>query len=197
MSLKKVAVIFVEGATDKEFYIQLAAEIRKENGGSLDCDVEIINLAGIGHYKNYALRKFENEIKPKYKEAKISVALCFDTDVFEYGKVPPVNMKKVAKSLKEAGASFVTEVKAVRSIEDWFLYDADGLREFLKLDKKTVIQPHSGTSGLERLFKKAGKTYIKGGKCKGLIESLNMDKIYPHIKGEIDGIYRILCVKKK
>ena len=41
------------------------------------------------------------------------------------------------------------QVKAVRSIEDWFLYDTEGLRKFLHLPSKFQMKGYSGQKGLE------------------------------------------------
>ena len=79
-------------------------------------------------------------------------------------------------------------MKAVTSIEDWFLYDVEGLRDFLKLPKNFKISGYKGQKGLEKLFMKAKKTYIKGIHCNGLIEALDIEKILPHIYDEIENL---------
>lgn len=42
-------------------------------------------------------------------------------------KKPPVNWSKVIDMLKKLGAEEVFRVEAKSSIEDWFLYDIEGV----------------------------------------------------------------------
>ena len=80
------------------------------------------------------------------------------------------------------------QVKAVRSIEDWFLYDTEGLRKFLHLPGRFQMKGYSGQKGLEELFRKAKRTYIKGSACDELIKALDMSVIISHIGTEIKEI---------
>ena len=38
----------------------------------------------------------------------------------------------------------------------------------------------------------AGRTYIKGTHCKGLVDALNMEVIYPRIKDEVKGLEKMI-----
>ena len=95
----------------------------------------------------------------------------------------------VTKALQSKGADRIEQVRAEKSIEDWFLFDTDGLKQFLRIPMKTDITAYKGQRGLVQLFQKANKSYIKGIQCKGLVDALDMDKIFPHICGEI----RVIC----
>lgn len=121
---EKVVVIFIEGETEIEFYKRLVSVMRVHCGGRLTCSVELINASGIGRYKEKVLRIFEKRIKNKYPNGEFYVALCYDQDVFEMGKNPPVNWQEVKKAFLNSDASEVRLIKAVHSVEDWFLYDA-------------------------------------------------------------------------
>lgn len=186
---KTVLVIFIEGDTEVDFYNKMVASI-KEKAGRSACTVKIKNVKGVGNYQNRACRIFENGIKKNYPGYQYVIVLCYDTDVFLYSRKPPVDWDAVTKALKEKGADQVTLVRSNKSIEDWFLFDMEGLRSFLRISPKTKLPVYKGQKGLEQLFLKANKTYIKGVRCKGLVDALDMDKIFPHICGEI----RSICI---
>ena len=44
---KTLALIFVEGDTEVEFYKKMKEHLRQKNGGRLICQVEIHNLKGV------------------------------------------------------------------------------------------------------------------------------------------------------
>ena len=187
-----VVVIFVEGDTEVDFYKKLVAYLREKSGGRLRCKVDVKNVKGVGRYQSKVCRIFEKTIKVQYPGCKYKIALCYDSDVFEFSRKPPVDWAEITKLLKSKGADEVRLVKAVRSIEDWFLYDLEGLRKFLKLPKKSKMTGYTGQKGLEKLFLKANKTYIKGVRCNGLIEALDLDVIIPKIENEINQIVGLL-----
>ena len=150
MRMSKCLVLFVEGETEIEFYKQVVAHVRKLHPqGMFDTNIEYKCIKGIGGFKNEVLRKFVKDIKTKYKnDCVFKVVLCRDTDVFEFSQKPPVRWNEVEKALLENGAAEVIHVEACHCIEDWFLYDADGIISFLRLNKKTKV---SGKSGYEKL----------------------------------------------
>lgn len=185
---KTVLTIFVEGDTEVDFYKKMIASIR-EKVGKGRCSIEIKNVKGVGNYQSKVCRIFENSVKKKYPDYKYVVVLCYDTDVFQYSRKPPVDWNAVTKALSEKGADRIEQIRVEKSIEDWFLLDADGLKRFLGLSAKMGISAYKGQKGLVQLFQKANKSYIKGVKCKGLVDALDMEKILPHICGEI----HVLC----
>lgn len=187
---KTLALIFVEGDTEVDFYNKMKEHLRHKLGGKLACEVKIHNLKGVGQYQNTAQRIFEKRIKVDYppEEYRYHVFLCYDTDVFEYAKKPPVDWSKVIKMLKELGAHEVLRVEAKTSIEDWFLLDIEGLRSFLKIPRKVKLSGYKGQNGLRQLFLKANRTYIKGIRCAGLVDALDMNVIFPEICGQIHTI---------
>ena len=187
---KTLALIFVEGDTEVDFYNKMKEHLRHKLGGKLACEVKIHNLKGVGQYQNTAQRIFEKRIKVDYppEEYRYHIFLCYDTDVFEYAKKPPVDWPKVIKMLKELGAHEVLRVEAKTLIEDWFLLDIEGLRSFLKIPRKVKLSGYKGQNGLRQLFLKANRTYIKGIRCAGLVDALDMNVIFPEICGQIHAI---------
>lgn len=192
---EKVVVIFIEGDTEIEFYKEIIKIMRKHCGGKLACSVETENAAGIGQYKRKVLRIFEKRIKPKYPNAEFYVALCYDQDVFEMGKNPPVNWSALKKEFIQNGAKEVCLVKAVNAIEDWFLYDTEGVLQYLKLPKDTKVSGSSGPNKLETLFKKANRVYIKGHRTAGFVQALDVEKILFNICPSITSLCKLLGVK--
>lgn len=172
-------VLFVEGETEVEFYKKLIAHIRNEcQSTSVNIKFECKNVKGIGGFKKEALRKFLKEIVPKLKKDDIcTIALCRDTDIFEYSAKPPIKWETVRNDFKANGAKKVIEIKAKHSIEDWFLHDLDGILDFLNLPKGTKASGKNGCEKIKYLYRKANKMYYKGVKSKNLIDHLDMGKI--------------------
>ena len=167
MPMNKCLVLFAEGDTEVEFYKQVVANARKIHPmGRFDTSIEYRNVKGVGGFKNIALRKFAKEIKPKYTDDCVfTTVLCSDTDVFDFASKPPIKWNDVKKELESNGASKIIHVQAKRSIEDWFLYDTEGILGFLRLNKNTKISGKSGYDKLQRLYKQANKVYYCCGQA--------------------------------
>ncbi|MGN0485486.1 MAG: DUF4276 family protein [Lachnospiraceae bacterium] len=196
--MSKCLVLFVEGETEVEFYKKIVDNAKRLHPkGMFDTKIEYKCIKGVGGFKKEALRKFVKEIKPKYKEDCVfTVALCRDTDVFEFSSKPPVRWDEVEKDLLEKGADQVIHVKARHSIEDWFLLDEDGIKSFLRLNKKTKVSGKNGYEKLQILFKKANKVYYKGRKSSEMIEKLDIEKISEAVKDQLAPLYEVLGVNK-
>ena len=196
--MNKCLVLFVEGDTEVEFYKQVIANARKlRSNGMLDTNIECKSINGVGGFKNIVLRKFVKDIKPKYGDDCIfTVVLCRDTDVFELSPKPPIKWNEVERGLRANGADDVVHIEARQSIEDWFLYDADGIISFLRLNKKTKITGKDGYDKIKRLYKQANKMYYKGMKSNGMISRLDIDKIANKVKDQLNPLYKALGVNK-
>ena len=198
MPMNKCLVLFVEGDTEVEFYKQVVANSRKKHpNGRFDTNIEYRNVRGVGGFKSIALRKFVKEIKPKYEDDCVfTIVLCSDTDVFEFASKPPIKWNEVKKELESNGASRVIQVQAKRSIEDWFLYDTEGILGFLRLNKNTKISGKSGYDKLQRLYKQANKVYFKGIQSNGMIGRLDIEKIADAVKDQLNPLYKALGIDK-
>ncbi len=194
--LRTLVLIFVEGDTEVEFYKRLISHLRLKVGGRLSCEVKIQNIKGVGNYQSIAKRIFEKKIKIDYPSNSYlyKIFLSYDTDVFEFSKKPAVQWESVISMFKSTGADDVTEIQAIRSIEDWFLYDQEGIRAFLKLSKQLELSEFKGLPGLRKLFHIANKTYIKGTKSAELVNSLDMNKIFPKICHQIQPICKAIGI---
>ncbi len=193
--MNKCLVLFVEGDTEVEFYRQVIAHARKlRPNGMFDTSIECKSINGVGGFKNIVLRKFVKEIKPKYDDCAFIVVLCRDTDVFELSPKPPIKWDEVERDLRTNGATDVIHVEARHSIEDWFLYDAEGIISFLRLNKKTKVAGKDGYDKLKRLYKQANKMYYKGMKSNGMVSRLDIEKITDAVKDQLNPLYKALGI---
>lgn len=191
--MEKFLVLFVEGETEVAFYKSLVKCIHDSCPGRLGARIEYRNVNGVGGFKNNAIRKFKNEILRKYgSEFDYTVALCHDTDVFEYAEKPPINWNDLKKDFISIGVKKVVQVKAEKSIEDWFLIDEKGIKKYLRLPQKEKISGSSGYDRLRKIFNKAGKIYLKGSRCDGLVDHLDIELIMQHIHNEIKPLLDVL-----
>lgn len=194
----KCLVLFVEGDTEVEFYKHVVANARKQHPvGRFNTNIEYKNVRGVGGFKNIALRKFIKEIKPKYEDGcEFTIVLCSDTDVFEFASKPPIKWDEVKKELMNNEASKIIHVQAKRSIEDWFLYDLEGILAFLRLSKKSKLSGKDGYDKLQRLYKQANKVYYKGIQSNGMIGRLDIEKIAKAVKDQLNPLYKALGIDK-
>ncbi|HBW37263.1 hypothetical protein [Desulfosporosinus sp. BICA1-9] len=190
-------VIFIEGDTEVEFYTKLIDQLHTfAPGQRFKVDKLIIrNLKGIGNYKNRAKRIFENEVISRNPGVNFTVVLCYDTDVFDLSAKPPVVWSEVEQQLKASGANKIIHVKAKRTIENWFLYDAKGILRYLRLPEDSKIPINGGADVIKTLYKKAGKVYIKGSATKGFVDALDIKAIMILICHELKKLCKELGMK--
>lgn len=188
-------VFFVEGDTEIEFYKVLVQWLQKQNPQSARSHRIIYrNIKGIKNFQNKIFRIFNNQIVRDNPGIKFDVVLCYDADVFEYARKPPVDWKLLEVDLKRAGANRIIHIKARYSIEDWFLKDYSGILTFLRLPQDTPLPGGTGIQKLKSLFKRANNVYIKGSNLKGFIHQLDMDKIINEITPELKPLIRALRI---
>lgn len=94
------------------------------------------------------------------------------------------------------GFKYIVLRKFVKEIEDWFLYDTEGIISFLRLNKKTKVTGKDGYDKLKRLYKQANKMYYKGMKSNGMVSRLDIDKIANAVKDQLNPLYKALGVEK-
>lgn len=183
MPMNKICiVIYTEGDTDDEFYKYLLEYMRSK---IKLCrynvkKIERICIKGIGNFQKKLVNKFKYDIylNEKYENYKKIVFLCYDMDVFEYSKNPPINRNKIEKDLKAVGVQKVIHIKAHKSIEDILLCDIEGILSFLKIKaSKNELPTGNGFKKMKFLFKKANRTYFKGKNVEGLLKRLDIKKI--------------------
>lgn len=197
-----VIILLAEGATEVEFYKQLLRFLHKTYAPKNCVIRQPIDMKGIGNFKNGAVRQFSTDVKKfktdkqfdKHVEYVYHVFMCIDTDVFEYQSNPPIDKEKVKKAVAEEGG-IPHYIEARHSIEDWFLEDLDGIADFLKTNKTKLNTKAKGKNGAEKLynlFKPFNKQYTKGVKCEGLVDELDVVKIFNNHQKEFSDLIALL-----
>ena len=198
MKCSRKILIYVEGETDKTFYQCLKQVIREDLfDGKFQSEVPApVNLAGIGNVKKKLIGKFKAERKKDENKGKeLNVVICYDRDVFLTGesqKKPPVNWEKLKEELIKEGAASVGLISAKECIEDWFAIDEMGIRKYLRLPQKCTYVKSKNGNVINNLYKKANKTYLKGGNASELIKSLDIRKIFEVIKEDVQPLLDVL-----
>ena len=188
---KRILIMVTEGQTDEEFYKKVTIHTKNKCNCKRYCFDEIKHMCayGIGKMDSKILAKFNFEIcqSEKYKNSEKVVCLCYDLDVFKVNKKnPPIDREKLKKQLYNYGADKVIEIIADDMIEDFFLFDIEGIKKYLNLKKKYKLpKKREGLELLKKMFKDGNKIYSKGDKAAGLIDSLDFDLILSHICDQV------------
>lgn len=194
--MSKYVIIFVEGETEEELYKNhIIPEIRnKLPNKKLECEVRVFNVRGVGGFKKDSLMKFKR-IMQMNPNKEFIVVLCYDIDIFEFASVPPIDWNNVQSKMENFGASKVIQVKARKSIEDWLLYDLEGICNWLRIKVPNKLTGNNGYDKIQKIFKKGNKIYIKGKKVSGLLERLDLSKILEKANSELEPLISVLKSK--
>lgn len=178
--MSKILIIFTEGDTDYIFFKNVVDFIIEKNGRPKSKIIHI-NVKGVGKFSTKVPAKYKNYIKHRYPKSKHNIFLAYDLDVFELKQKPPVDWNSVEVKLKNLGANSITHLQADRMIEDWFIYDVEGICNNLKLKIPNKIKGKTGLQKIQYLFKRANRIYQKGYNSNNFINSLDIGKIFPNI----------------
>lgn len=176
---REVALIFVEGDTEEEFYTKLAKLYLS------GISKTIINLHGIYNVHRKILGKTEAFLH-RHSDKYVRIYSCIDRESRDHN--PPLDIVDLRLTLKEQRdfnrVLSADAIIATQMIESWFFYDIEGIYKFLKvprgLKNLTKYKPPEKFTHLDlsKLFARFGKTYIKGRKCANFINQLDLRKIY-------------------
>ncbi|WP_024859100.1 hypothetical protein [Ruminococcus albus] len=200
-----VIILLVEGDTEVSFYNKVRELLLKNHQNSDSFKfLHPINIKGIGNYKTIAARQFDFAVTKFLKDNKpiknhklkkseqkapntkfiFHAFMCIDTDVLDsaqkparFRKNPPINENDTKQTIINKGG-IPHFIKAVYSIEDWFLEDSKGIITYLKIDNIPKFKNNSsGAEKLADIFRCGQKVYTKGGKSEGFIECLDIEQI--------------------
>lgn len=207
---KDVILLLVEGATEVEFYKKMLIFLNQKYAPKNCVIRQPIDIKGIGNFKNGAVRQFNADVI-RFKNSRqfskdfnyvYHVFMCIDTDAFDksnytprqFEQNPPIDKNEVKKAISdEKGVPHYIE--ACHAIEDWFLEERDGLAKFLKTkvtNLKTKLNGKNGAEKLNDLFKSYSKQYVKGVKCEGLVDNLDVMMIFNSHQTEFSELIELL-----
>lgn len=196
MNKKRILIIITEGETDEEFYKKTIEEIKRVND-NLIFNFNVIKYVcskSITKMHKKMLGKFKKEICcSKYSNYEKVVCFCYDNDVFEFNQNPPINREKMKYDFLNAGADKIIEIIAINTIEDFFLYDIEGIKKFLKLpDTYKIPKNKKGLDVINKMFLDADRVYFKGERAEGLIKCLNKKLILSKICDQLHDLCKEL-----
>jgi len=189
LSKKPISLLLVEGDTDEVFYKRI------KNDFLTGCRITVEKLYGLYNINAKVINRIVDYSR-QHKDEKIRVYCCFDRDS-RYGQIPEFDIKKIRKYVKDENIRTILSVNliiATQQIESWFLYDIEGIYEYIKVPRsqrnpKAFRPPEKfGYRHLQRLFERYGKTYTKGKKAGNFINHLDTDKIVSNCKELHQGI---------
>jgi hypothetical protein len=200
---KKRIVMVLEGETEIVFYSRLLDYLYEHivtSAWVFRDEIDFILARGVGNIGVRAVQTF----KMRYTHASHTehiVFCCYDTDVFENGRMPRLWTEHTVQKFLDAGAQKVYSICAQHMIEDWYLYDYDGILAYLGLSKKEMPPSASAVPGknavkkLNYIYRKSNKIYQKGYATDELISHLDIGKIYSCIQKEIRPLIKELNSK--
>lgn len=131
----------------------------------------------------------------KNQNKEFVVVMCYDTDIFEFASVPPIDWDKIQNKIEKIGVSQFIQIKANKSIEDWLLYDVSGICHWLRIQVPNRLTGKNGYNKIQNLFKSGNKIYIKGKRVSGLLQRLDIAKIMDKASEELEQLISILKSK--
>lgn len=186
---KEVALFFVEGDTEEEFY---SIVFREHLPG---IPKSVVNVNGIYNIHRKVLGKTEAFLH-SHKDKVVRIYCCIDRESRDHN--PPLDIDELRVSFKEIrGFKRVLSADAIiatQMLESWFFHDIEGIYKFLRVPTKDrnpakFAPPEKFTHiHLAKLFERFGKTYIKGHKCANFISNLDIAEIYKKCRELREGL---------
>ncbi|MFH0759843.1 MAG: DUF4276 family protein [Bacteroidota bacterium] len=189
-------MLLFEGDTEGEFYRRIIAEKVPERKIRIAFD----NLKGIStNINNKVIAKITKHIANNPLENQVHVFLGIDR---EGGREceSPMDIEYIQAKLGQDLSRIysINEIIATQDIESWFFIDIDNIFRFLRVPKSkrnpSRYTNHEGLNNrdLSKLFRQHKKVYSKGNKVEGLLDSLDLNKIYNGSQDLTDGIQRMV-----
>lgn len=191
-------LLLYEGDTEEEFYKSIIAiKIPKRR-----IRITYDNLKGITtNINRKVLGKIYKHLSNNENENKINVFIAIDREGDRTNE-SPLNIPKLIETIsKETNrVTEVIEIIATQDLESWFLFDIEGIYTFLKVPTgKRHPNKYSNTESfhnknLSNLFRSHNKVYMKGKRVAGLIDNLDINKIYDECQDLREGIEKMLIL---
>lgn len=182
-----------EGETEDEFYKKIFSDyvpsrkIRRNYG----------NLKGIYSLNDKVESKIESYLKnDSYTSCKkIHVFVAYDREGSREIKTL-LNLKFLRNKYIYKGSriSSINEIVATQDLESWFFHDLEGIYKYLKVPKaQRNLHAYNNVEAtnnriLASLFHRFDNHYQKGKRAHGLVNQLDIDKIFNNVQELKDAI---------
>ena len=209
--------LIMEGDTEKYFYEEVLKRICKDNNitieekfndeeGSTFYEIvkdnkilllKIKNAETITQITNQFLW-FKNFCHDKCNNINWSVVLCYDTDGNDFSIFKEADWKSLKEDIVSMQNVDLIDCYAHTDIEDLFLIDIDGIKNFLGISNNITIKlrGRKGKVKLKNLYTDyTDKTYHEGRRALPLIQSLNLRKIINHPDNNVKKIEHLIISK--
>jgi hypothetical protein len=193
-------LLLYEGDTEEEFYKSIIAiKIPKRK-----IRITYDNLKGITtNINRKVLNKVYKHLSNNESEGKINVFVAIDREGDRTNESPLDIPKLKATIAQETNRiAEVIEIIATQDIESWFLIDIEGIYTFLKVPvahrntNKFKNTEAFNNRSLSNLFRTHNRVYFKGRRVAGLIDQLDINKIYEDCQDLREGIEKMLSLIK-
>ncbi|MFA6840626.1 MAG: hypothetical protein WCR05_07575 [Sphaerochaetaceae bacterium] len=126
----------------------------------------------------HAAQWFNNICRGKQQGLRWTVFLCYDTDTYQedISKFYEEDWKILRKKLSGRNIDII-DLSASAMIEDLFLYDRQGICNFLQIPEQDIPYVGNGKNTLKHFFRQHGQTYHEGERARNLIWSLDIELI--------------------
>lgn len=193
-----------EGATELEFYKRAIQEIISPKIKKLKLGKKSLkSSSGINKkVKEILVDKIDENLRDGTKACNLYFLIVHDRDG-SIDKKSALNIDKIREDFldKEKNKTYmIEEVVATKELESWFLYDMNGIYNYLGVSKRKRNLNHFGdphnykSSDLISFCRKHKKEYSKGHKSQELIECLDINYIYQQCE-EFNTAFK-KCIKK-
>lgn len=187
----------LEGDTEKEFYLSLLEYLANKHNFIMERQVNNDNPD-----VSYTIKKgrkcflvkfkvmntisqvpragdwFKSQCMNRHQEiTSWYVFLCYDTDDYknDITKFHEGDWQKLRSALNSAKR--VIDIAATADIEDVMLIDLQGICTYLQCSVPQLLEGKKGKAKLKKLFRFHGSAYHEGVRARGLIDTLDMQKI--------------------
>lgn len=199
--MKKLVLIY-EGDTELEFYSKAIRKLIYPNTGKIKLGKKNLkSSSGINRKVKEILGDLiTKNLKNNAEADSLYIMIVHDRDG-GFSKESSLNITKIRTDFLDEKAYktfMIDEIVATKELESWYLYDMDGIYDYLNVPKKKrkmniFNNPHQyKSSDLISFCRKHKKEYSKGKKSQELINCLNIDYIYENCVEFKTGINNII-----
>ena len=191
---KKAILFLYEGETEGEFYprifksyldfenrrVRLSSQCLK---GNFNINSKVVN--SIYNYIAY--------LKKKDNINSIYVYVALDRDKREEF-MAPIDLTNIRQKVGSNLVKSIEIIVATQDFESWLFIDAENIYKFLRTpvhlrnSAKYKNYQSFNNKDLSKLFSQNDRQYKKGKKVEGLLNSLNLEKIYENCQDLKNGI---------